>query len=483
MIDVVIIGAGVSGCAVARELSRYEANIVVLEKNADVGEGTSKANSGIVHGGYDARENSLMAKLNLEGNSMMKQWSEELDFPFQQIGSLVLCFEEESLPELEQLKQRGERNGVKNLTILTGQEARAMEPNLSEDVVAALYCPSAGIVCPFQLNIAMAENAAQNGVEFYFHHGVEHIEKRGDGYVISTNGKEIEAKVVINAAGVYADRLHNMVSQSKLHIIPRRGTYMLMDKRTKGYIHHTIFQLPTKRGKGILATPTVDGNLLIGPTSVDIEDAADTATVPDELKKVKEEVQRSIKGIPFHQTITSFAGIRAHEQRHEFIIEEVDDAPGFFDVAGIESPGLTASPAIGKTVAEMVQNKLKLKEKSNFNPIRKGIALTREMTLEEHQKKIQENPSYGKMICRCEKVTEGEIIDAIHRPLGATTLDGIKRRTRAMAGRCQGGFCLPRVMEILARELNAKEEEMVKNSADSSWIVGQTKEEQEYERI
>ena len=472
MYDVIIIGSGVAGAASARELSRYKVNACVLEKEDDVCCGTSKANSAIVHAGYDAANGSLMAKLNVRGNEMMEELSKELDFPFKRNGSLVLCRAEEDMPNLQALYERGIKNGVKELRIISKEEVKAMEPNITDDVVAALYAPTGGIVCPFNLNIALAENANVNGVDFKFNTEVQNIKKVDDHFEIETNNGLYEAKYVVNAAGVYADKFHNMVSEKKIHITPRRGDYCLLDKTAGGHVSKTIFALPGKMGKGILVTPTVHGNLLLGPTGIDIEDKEGVNTTAEGLNEVLTKSALNVKNIPTRQVITSFAGLRAHEDNHEFIIEEVADCKGFIDCAGIESPGLTSAPAIGEMVANILKDLMGLEEKEDFVATRKGVLNPEDLTKEERVQLIKENPAYGNIICRCEMITEGEIIDAIKRPLGARSLDAVKRRTRAGMGRCQSGFCSPRTMEILSRELNVPMSEITKTGKGSEIIVG-----------
>lgn len=475
MYDVIIIGGGVSGTATARELSKYKGTFCLLEKEEDLCCGTSKANSGIVHAGYDAPECSLMAKLNVLGNEKMEKLSRELDFPFKRTGSLVLCFSPEDLPSLKLLYDRGIANGVKNLLILCREEVLKMEPNVSDEVFAALYAPTAGIVCPFEMNLAFGENAYENGVEFHFNTEVIRLEKIEKGYRIFTNKEEFETKCIVNAAGVYADDIHNMVSKRKIHITPRKGEYCLLDKSAGAHVSRTVFALPGKEGKGVLVTPTVHGNLLIGPTATDIEEKEGTNTTGNGLAQVINKAGKNVKNLPLRQIITSFAGLRAHEDHHEFIIEEVEDAPGFIDCAGIESPGLTSAPAIGERVAEILREKLGLEEKENFISKRKGILRPASLSFEERNALIKENPAYGNIICRCEMVTEGEIREAIRRPLGAKSLDGVKRRTRAGMGRCQSGFCSSKVMEILAQELNADLSQITKAGDGSNLICGTNK--------
>jgi glycerol-3-phosphate dehydrogenase len=476
MYDCLIIGAGVSGSAIAREVSKYKANVCVLEKCEDVCEGTSKANSAIVHAGFDAEEGSLMAKLNVEGNEMMDQLSKDLDIPFKRNGSMVVCVHKEELDGLKTLYERGVKNGVKGLKILSKEEALEMEPNLSDNVEGALFAPTGGIICPFELTIAMAENANVNGVEFRFNTEVEDIKKGEDGlWHLRTNNGEYVTRMVINAAGVHADEIHNMVSSDKMHIIERRGDYCLLDKQVGGYVSHTIFPQPTKYGKGVLVTPTVHGNLLVGPTAIDLENKEGNNTTAQGLDEVVSKASENVKNLPMRNVITSFAGLRAHLERHEFVIEEVKDAPGFIDVAGIESPGLSASPAIGKMVGEMVKEKLSLTEKENWVGTRKGITKTEGLSVEEMNELIKKNPAYGTIVCRCESITEGEILEAIHRPLGARSLDGVKRRTRAGMGRCQAGFCSPRTMEIINRELGLPYEKITKSGGKSYIVLERTK--------
>lgn len=473
--DVIIIGSGVSGSACARELSRYQVKACVFEKEEDVCCGTSKANSGIVHAGYDAAPGSLMAKLNVLGNEKMEQLSRDLDFPFKRCGSLVICQDSGDLPKLRALYDRGIKNGVKGLRILTGQEVLEMEPNVTDKVCAALYAPTGGIVCPFGLNIALAENAYANGVKFQFDTQVQKIRKLEEGYLLCTNRGDYRTKYVVNAAGVYADRFHNMVSEEKIHITARRGDYCLLDKSAGTHVSRTIFALPGKYGKGILVSPTVHGNLLLGPTAIDIADREGTNTTREGLDQVLSRAGQNVKDLPMRQVITSFAGLRAHEDGHEFIIKELEDAKGFIDCAGIESPGLTSCPAIGEMVAGILKEKMDLKEKESFIATRKGVLDPKTLTMEERNALIKEDPAYGNIICRCEMITEGEIVDAIRRPLGARSLDGVKRRTRAGMGRCQSGFCSPKTMEILARELGVGMSDITKSGGGSSIIMGVNK--------
>lgn len=473
MFDIIVIGAGVSGCAVARELSRRKANILVVERAEDVCCGTSKANSAIVHAGYDAKHGTLMAKLNVQGSLLMPQLAKELNFSYQRNGSLVVMMNEEDRPNLNALYENGLANGVKELRIIEREELRQLEPNISDDAVAALYAPTGGIVCPFGLTIALAENAAKNGVQFQFDTEVTGIGKTESGWKLETSQGPLEAKVVVNAAGVYADKLHNMVSQEPMTIIPRRGDYFLLDRTTEGFVKRTIFQLPGKLGKGVLVAPTVHGNTIVGPTAIDVEDKDATGTTQAGLDDVRAKSGMAVKNLPLRQTITSFAGLRAHEPRHEFFIGQI--APGFVDCAAIESPGLSSAPAIGQMVAQIVENILQLQPNPDFDPYREGFLNPRKLSFEERAELVKQNPAYGTIVCRCETVTEGEILDAIHRVPGARSLDGVKRRVRAGMGRCQGGFCGPKVMEILAREQNISMAEVTKSGGNSKLILGTNK--------
>lgn len=473
LLDIIIIGAGVSGAAIARELSRYRANILVLEKEEDVCCGTTKANSAIVHAGFDAETGTLKAKLNVQGSKMMPKLAKDLDFHYDACGSLVLCMAQEDMPQLEKLYQKGIANGVEDLKILSREELVAMEPNVSDEAVAALWAPTGAIVCPFGLNFALAENAYVNGAAFRFNTEVQELIKLEEGWLVKTNQGDFAAKVVINAAGVHAGLIHNQVAEQPLKIVARKGEYYLLDKQVN-CVSHTIFTLPNKMGKGVLVSPTVHGNTIVGPTAMDIPGYEDTATTAEGLDDAGKKASFMIKGLPLRQVITTFSGLRAHGDRHDFVIEE--SAPGFIDCAAIESPGLSASPAIGCYVADLVKGILTLEENPEFDGTRKGILNPMALTIEERNALIKENPAYGQIICRCENVSEGEILDAIHRPLGATSLDGVKRRVRAGMGRCQGGFCAPRVMEILARELGIPETDVTKAGPGSELLVGRTKE-------
>lgn len=472
--DTVIIGAGVTGCAIARELSHRKGRFLVVERALDVCEGTSKANSAIIHAGFDAEPGSLKAKMNVLGNQRMDRLSQELDVPFKRIGALVVCLDPAELPQLQALYDRGIANGVPGLSLLSGEEARALEPNLTDGVCGALLAQTSGVVCPFELTLGLAENAALNGVEFRFDTEVSLVERHEAGWLLKTSSGDVLARAVVNAAGVHAGELHNRTFEDKLAITPRKGEYCLLDKTAGGHVGRTIFQLPGKMGKGVLVSPTVHGNLLVGPTAADVEDPDETATTAAGLAEVAEKSAWAVKNVPMRQVITSFMGLRAHEAGDDFILREAGD--GFFEAAGIESPGLSSAPAIGEYMAGLVADKLGLVEKEDFVPTRRGSLRLAEKSHQERAAYIKENPLYGNIVCRCEEVSEGEIVDAIHSVLGAKTLDGVKRRTRAGMGRCQSGFCSPRVMEILARELSLDLTGVRKNGKESRIVLEKTRE-------
>ncbi len=472
--DVLVIGAGVVGCAVARELSKYDLSVCVAEKEEDVCSGTSKANSAIVHAGYDAVPGSLKAKMNLRGAELIRRLSKTLDFHYRENGSLVLCFDENDLPALRELYERGLKNGVEGLSIISGEETRRLEPAVSGKVVSALLAGTAGIVCPFGMTVAFAENAAANGAEFSFLTTVSGIIKEPDGFRVITDRGDVAARCVVNAAGVYSDLFHNMVSDKKIKITARRGEYVLLDREVGGLVSRTVFQLPGKYGKGVLVAPTVHGNLLVGPSADDVPDREDTRTTAAGTASVRERALLSVPGIPYGKIITGFSGLRAHEEGGDFILGEPEDAPGFFDAAGVESPGLTGAPAIGEYIAAQIAEKLGAGEKKNFISERKGFVSPAKLSPEERSALISENPAYGNIICRCEEISEGEIIDAIRRNPGARSLDGIKRRVRQGMGRCQAGFCTPGAVAILSRELGIPIEKVTKNRPGSELTGGDT---------
>lgn len=462
MTKVIIIGGGVVGCAVARELARYQCEVLLFERNIDVSEGTSKANSGIIHAGFDAKPNTHKAKFNVIGNEMFDSLSKELDFSFFRNGAMVLCFSEEELPALQKLQRQGLQNGVKGLEIISGQQALQIEPKLSKEVVYALYAPTSGIVSPYEMTLAYAENAHDNGVRFEFGAKVTNVTKVAEeGYCVSTETCDYYCDVVVNCAGVYADDINDMVNESpQFTIVPRKGEYILLDKECEEIVQHTIFRLPTNMGKGVLVTRTIHGTVLVGPTSVDITDKEDVNPTPEGLESLWEKGILLVPTLNREQEITQFAGNRAHGSTGDFVIGWAQK--GFFNLSAIESPGLTSAPALAVYASEEIAKEYGLQKNPDFNPIRKDIPHLFSMTEEEKRTLIATDPAYGNIVCRCESVTEGEIRDSIRRPIGAKSLDGIKRRTRAGMGRCQNCYCGEKVLQILSRELNVNIEEIPK---------------------
>lgn len=532
MYDVAIIGAGVTGCAIARELSRYRLSTCVIEREEDVCCGTSKANSAIIHAGYDAHPGSLKAKLNVEGNRLMDDLSRDLDIPFRRNGSLVVLTQDNDPDILNRLYEQGQANGVPDLRILSQEETRQMEPHLADGVIRALYAPTGGIVCPFELTMGLAENASANGVDFFFNAPVTSVEKTSAGSLSQINpvcanagnradsakkstvsfflikGKSpdlrfessgsqnyrepqtvcdpdfcrdadgsfsIRAKLLVNAAGLYADFINNQLSSRQLHITPRRGQYQLLDKSAGKHVDKTIFQAPSKMGKGVLVAPTVHGNLLVGPTAEDIGSKEGVNTTREGLAYLAATASKSVANLPFREVITSFAGLRAHEDSGDFVLGPCEDVPGLYNAAGIESPGLSSAPAIGRMIAGQIAETLSAEKKAGFHSIRRRVTDMNRIDLAGRNAKIQKNPAYGRIICRCESVSEGEILEAIHRPLGARSLDAVKRRTRAGMGRCQSGFCSPKVMEILEHELSLASTRMTKHGPGSEIVYGENK--------
>ena len=476
MFDVAIIGAGVVGSMCARELSRYELNVCIIEKENDVAMGASKANSAIVHAGFDAKEGSLKARLNVRGSEMMEKVTSELGVKYKNNGSLVIGFNDEDRKTLEDLLVRGNKNGVKGLRILERKEILEIEENIGDGVTCALYAPTGAIVCPYELTVAGIGNAMDNGAELVLNFAVDKIEHCGEFYRICSADKSIEAKVVINAAGINSDAVAELVGENDFDVHARRGEYILLDRECGALVHHTIFRTPSKMGKGILVSPTVDGNLLLGPTSVDIDDKSDTQTTAEGFDKIIREAKENVRMLPLNKTITSFCGLRAVGSTGDFIINMPKER--FINLAGIESPGLSASPAIAEYVVNMLrEGGVELKEKKDFNPIRQPMHKFKSASIEEKNEMIKRDSSYGRIICRCEGVSEGEILAAIRTNPKPRDLDGVKRRTRAQMGRCQGGFCSPYIVELLARELGVNYEDVTKMGGESVINYGKTKEE------
>lgn len=476
MYDVLIIGAGVIGGSIFRELTKYNLKVSVLEKENDVSMGTTKANSAIIHAGFDPDPESVVAKYNVRGNEMYEGLCKELDVPFKRNGAMVVAFAEENMATLEILYKKGVKMGVKGLRLLSKEETLKKEPNLNDTVVGALYAPTSGIVCPFQYTIALFENAVSNGGELYLDSEVVSIEKNDGIFFVKTkDGKEFKARYVVNAAGVYADEVHNMIAKEKFSIRPRTGEYIVFDKSQGRLFSSTIFPCPSKMGKGILVSPTVHGNLFIGPNAVDIDDKENKSTTQLGLDEIKKAANITTSKINYRESIRNFAGLRAISSTGDFIIEENDDVKGFIDVAGIKSPGLTCAPAIAEDVVRILKEAgLDLERKTNFISKRKQVRFM-DLSVDERNELIRENPQYGNIVCRCESITEGEIVDAINRSFGQISIDGVKRRCRPGMGRCQGGFCSPKVLDIIAREKNISKEDVNLDKKDSFVLLEKTK--------
>lgn len=473
--DVAVIGAGVIGALTARELSKYNIKTALLERCEDISMGSSKANSGIVHAGFDAQGGTLKAKFNVKGCEMMPGLCKDLDVPYKNNGSLVVAFSEEEMKTIKVLYDRGIENGVPGMSIIGREELKALEPNISDEAVGALNASSAGIVCPYELTICAAYNAVNNGVECIRNCEVKAISFVDGIFTLQTAAGEIKAKYIVNAAGAYSDEISKMIGDDSVKLVIRRGEYFILDKSVGNLVSHTIFQCPTAMGKGILVSPTVDNNLLIGPTAENVDDKLDVKTTPTGLTTVKQLSVKSVPAVSTRNAITSFTGLRAHPENDDFIIGPSEKNPQFIQAAGIESPGLSSAPAIGVYLADMIASKLGASVKSDFNPIYRDKFRFRHATDEQRAEAIAKNPEYGRIICRCETVTEGEILDAIHAPVGAVDVDGVKRRTRAGMGRCQGGFCGSKVVELLSRELNKPLDQITKFGGDSRILFKKTK--------
>lgn len=476
MYDVVIIGAGVVGGMIARKMAEYKLKTCILEKDSDIAMGATKANSAIVHGGFDAKAGSLKALLNKRGSDMMEEICRELGVRYRRNGSLVLGYTDEDKKTLEGIMENGVKNGIEGLEIIGRERIKELEPNISDLVEWALYAPTGAIVCPYGLAEAAIGNAMDNGVELKLNHFVRKINKLENKFEICIdNEKSILAKTVINAAGIYSDEVANMAGDASFNVHPRKGEYILLDREAGDVVNHTLFTVPTKMGKGILVSPTVHGNLILGPTAVDGEDKENRKTERAGFDKIIAESSRMVKNIPLNLTITSFCGLRSVGSTGDFIINM--PKRGFVNVAGIESPGLSASPAIAEYVVELLENNgFKFAKRDDFNPYRESAERFSEMTDDEKNLLIKQDPSYGKIVCRCENVTEGEILKAIRTNPKATTLDGVKRRTRAQMGRCQGGFCSPYIMELISKELGIPIEDVKKSSKEAYILSGKTKE-------
>ena len=466
MYDVAIIGCGVIGASIAYRLSKFRLRTVVLERENDVAMGATRANSAIIHAGYDPEEGTLMAKLNVRSVELTGDLCKKLSVPFAQIGSLVLAFGEEQDKHVQKLYDRGVANGVPGLRILSYDETKAIEPNIADTVTSALYAPTAGIVNPWEYALALSEVAATNGVDIRLEAEVTAITKTDASFSITAGGETVEAKYIINAAGVEAAAIHDCVLPHTFDITPNKGEYYLLDKSEGTRANHVVFQCPSDVGKGVLVSPTVHGNLIVGPNAVPCE-AGDTSTSADDLAFVRTMAAKSIPSVDFRANIRNFAGVRPNSTSSDFIIEAHD---GFFDVAGIKSPGLASAAGIAENVENMMRdNGVELTIDENAVDSREQVRF-KELSHEARKALVAKNPLYGRVICRCETITEGEIVDAIHRPITPRTVDGIKRRCEAGLGRCQGGFCGPRVVEILARELGCSRQDIDKDRT-GSYIV------------
>lgn len=475
MYDIAIIGAGVVGGMIARELSFYNVSVCLIEKENDVATGATKANSAIVHAGFDAKVGTLKAELNVKGSKMMPQIAKALGVKYINNGSLVVGFNDEDESTLKELLIRGNTNGVEGLKILNRSEILKIEPNIGKEVTCALYAPTGAIICPYDLAVSAIGNAMDNGAELKCSFEVTEIEEKCDHYVIKSKEDQILSKYVVNCAGVYSDKIASLVGDSSFNVHPRRGEYVLLDKESGDIVSHTIFVTPSKMGKGILVSPTVDGNLLLGPTAIEAEDKTDKSTSCEFFASIYDVAERSVSDIPKNKTITSFCGLRSVGSTGDFIINSPKNR--YVNVAGIESPGLSASPAIAEYVCNLLSKiGLPLVKKENPITTRKSMHAFREASIDEKNKMIRENPSYGRIVCRCEGVTEGEILDAIRTQPRATDLDGVKRRTRSQMGRCQGGFCSPYIIELLSKELNLPYEKITKFGGKSYVVTDKTKE-------
>lgn len=472
--DVAIVGAGVIGGMLARELSKYKLSVCILEKENDVAMGQSRANSGIVHGGYDPIPGTLKAKLNSEGVELLFQAARELSVPCKRNGSMVCAFSAEEEPLIDELFEQGQQNHIPGLKILSGDEARVVEPNLSTAVTKVLHITNAGIICPYDLTIAAVGNAMDNGAILQRNFKVCSISRKNDIFtVVSADGQQVQSRFLANCSGGYSDSIARMAGDDFFTIIPRAGEYMLLDKAEGSRISHTLFQCPTVEGKGILVSPTVDGNLLVGPTAKVVEDPDSNDTTVTGLMEVERLAAKSVPSVNFRQVITSFSGVRASTKGGEFILKASDSVPGLIHAGGIDSPGLTCCVSIAKYLTNILKEQgLPLEEKETWNGHREDSHAFRKMRDEEKNTYIQEHPEYGKIVCRCETVTEGEILRAIRSNPPAMDIDAVKRRTRSGMGRCQGGFCGPYVMELISKELSIPMEQVTKSGGNSHMVIG-----------
>jgi len=469
--DVIIIGAGIVGSALARKLSQYDIKVLLIEASSDVATGSTKANTALVHAGYDAPSNTLMARFNREGHALFQNLCKQLDVPYKQIGSLVIAFNDDDEKQLNVLLERGRQNGIPDLNIINLDEVLSLEPNINPKVCSALFAAKAAITGPWELAIALTENAMDNGVELSLNTPVDNISLLQKGFAVNYDGKTVKSPVIVNCAGIESEMIHAMIKKPDYRIIPRKGTYFLLDKKAGDHIKHIVFQTPSELGKGVVCSPTVHGNLIIGPDACQSKDKKDLSVNQDSLETIRKIALRSFPGLDFGLAITEFTGIRAQSSTGDFVVRHITEIPGFFEAGGIKSPGLTAAPAIAEFLGDQIVQYLGSPSlKTHFTPTRRGSIRFADCTCEEKDRLIRSDSTWGHIVCRCETVTEAEIVDAIHRNCGAKTVDGIKRRVRPGSGRCQGGFCLPKVIHILARELNIPPE-TVEKELPGSWIL------------
>lgn len=476
MFDVLIIGAGITGSLIARELSRYNLKVIVLEKSNDVGNKTTSANSAIVHSGYDPIPGTLKAKFNVLGNALFDTLAKELNVPFFRIGSLTVALEDSQISILKDLEERSRQNGV-DVRLLNKEETIETEPNITSEVKGSLLAPSCGIIDPFLLCVRAMENAVDNGVCLSLNEEVKSIKKQADHYKVFTKNHCFEATIVINCAGNYADKIASMVEEVDWSITPKKGEYFVLDHFMYGFTKHTIFPLPTAKGKGVLFTSTTSGNYLIGPSNDPINDKDDYSTNEQTLENIKKQALQMVPSIPFNKVIRTFAGLRPSSSRHDFIIEYSRNDKFFINVAGIESPGLASSPAIAKYVVEdLISPIMELKAKSDFNPFVKRYIRLFDLMNNGETDFVKEHPEYGEIICNCEKVTVGEINDVLSRSVPPHSVKGVKRRTRAGFGKCQGGFCQPKIVLLLARHYGISPLDVPLDEYGSNILVSKVKE-------
>ena len=472
--DLIIVGGGVCGCSLLYDVSRYKISALLLEKENDVACGSSKANSGIVHAGYDPKPGTGMARFNIEGNVLVEKLSADLDIPYKKIGSLVVGFDEADRQTIEELLERGNKNGVPGLRIISGEELFRIEPNLSREVVCALYAPSAGIVSPWELALIQAECAVQGGAKVEFDCEVKSIRKEGDGFTVTTNKGDFSARYVVNAAGVHSDTISRMVESEFFTITPKSGEYFILDTTEISIVNTVVFPCPSKLGKGVLVSPTIHGNIIVGPDSKDFT-KEDFSTTAAGLDYVRKNALQSVPSVNLRASIRNFSGIRADAGLDDFIIGESKETPGFFNMAGIKSPGLTSSPAIAQEVVKLLHGKGLSKEPNPNFVAKRHVIRFKELNEAEKSRVIRENPLYGTIVCRCQTVTEGEIVDALNRPLPPRSLDALKRRCNPGMGRCQGGFCSPKVLALIAKHFNIQPEEVMQDKKGTYIVTGETK--------